>query len=129
MTYEASDDLTLSFQGFLTKMSQTNYGSTSNPGNARAVELPIFRGTHPGNPFLAKNAAGQQLYGVDANGGTGGIFDGLTQEVLSRCAQAFGLGCGIFQDVSRSALSSTLTFGRAGPLLQMQLDMPGWFTL
>jgi iron complex outermembrane receptor protein len=79
MTYEASDDLTLSFQGFLTKMSQTNYGSTSNPGNARAVELPIFRGTHPGNPFLAKNAAGQQLYGVDANGD--GLPDRGTQDL------------------------------------------------
>ena len=67
-TYEVNDDLTLSFQAFHTKMSQTNYGSTSNPGNARAVELPVIRGTHPGNPYLAKNAAGQQLYGVDANG-------------------------------------------------------------
>ena len=46
MTYEASDDLTLSFQGFLTKMSQTNYGSTSNPGNARAVELPVLSLIH-----------------------------------------------------------------------------------
>ena len=92
MTYEASDDLTLSFQGFLTKMSQTNYGSTSNPGNARAVELPVFRGTHPGNPFLAKNAAGQQLYGVDANGD--GLPDRGTQDLNNDGMMDYLLGPG-----------------------------------
>ena len=92
MTYEASDDLTLSFQGFLTKMSQTNYGSTSNPGNARAVELPVFRGTHPGNPFLAKNAAGQQLYGVDANGD--GLPDRGTQDLNNDGLMDYVLGPG-----------------------------------
>ena len=42
--------------------------STSNPGNSRINELGALRGELPGNPFLARNAAGQQLYGVDANG-------------------------------------------------------------
>lgn len=67
-TWEVSDDLTLSAQGFFTRQVQTNYGSTSNPGNARAIELPAVRGEHPGNPYLATNASGQQLYGVDMNG-------------------------------------------------------------
>ncbi len=67
-TWEYNEDLTLSMQGFFTRISQTNYGSTSNPGNARASELPTVRGEHPGNPFRATNALGQPLFGIDSNG-------------------------------------------------------------
>jgi iron complex outermembrane receptor protein len=44
------------------------YTSTSNPGNSRIGELPAVRGEIPGNPFWAVDSAGNQLYGVDANG-------------------------------------------------------------
>jgi len=66
-TWEASDDLTLSLQAFTSRLRQLSYTSTSNPGNSRIGELPTFRGELPGNPFLAKNSLGQQLYGFDAN--------------------------------------------------------------
>lgn len=67
-TWEASDDLTLNFQAFTSRLHTLSYTSTSNPGASRIGELPMIRGELPGNPFLAKNAAGQQLYGIDANG-------------------------------------------------------------
>lgn len=67
-TWEVSEDLTLRAQAFQTKLYQQSYTSTSNPGAGRVGELSAVRGELPGNPFLAKNSAGQQLYGVDANG-------------------------------------------------------------
>ena len=67
-TWEASDNLTLRFQAYDSRLSEVSYTSTSNPGNSRIAELGAVRGEQPGNPFLAKNAAGQQLYGIDVNG-------------------------------------------------------------
>ncbi|MCY4358027.1 MAG: TonB-dependent receptor, partial [Gammaproteobacteria bacterium] len=67
-TWEVSEDLTLSFQGFRTRLAERTYSSTSNPGNSRIGELPVVRGEIPGNPFFALDANGNQLYGVDANG-------------------------------------------------------------
>lgn len=67
-TWEYSEDLTLSFQGFATRLAERSYSSTSNPGNSRIGELPQFRGELPGNPFNAVDANGNQLYGIDANG-------------------------------------------------------------
>jgi len=67
-TWEVDDDLTLSFQGFRTYLREQTYTSTSNPGNSRIGELPAVRGEIPGNPFFAKDANGNQLYGFDANG-------------------------------------------------------------
>ena len=64
-TWEVNDDLTLSVQGFRTRFWERAFGSTSNPGNARIGELPAARGEIPGNPFVAVNSSGQQLYGVD----------------------------------------------------------------
>jgi outer membrane receptor protein involved in Fe transport len=68
MTWEASDDLTLSLQAFTSRLHQTSYTSTSNPGNSRIGELPTVRGEQPGNPFRAVNSAGVPLFGIDANG-------------------------------------------------------------
>ena len=67
-TWDYSDDLTLSYQGFRTRLAELTYTSTSNPGNSRINELPTVRGEIPGNPFFALDANGNQLYGVDANG-------------------------------------------------------------
>lgn len=67
-TWDVSDDLTLKFQAFNSRMAEVSYTSTSNPGNSRIGELPTLRGELPGNPFMATNSAGQQLYGVDTNG-------------------------------------------------------------
>lgn len=67
-TWDASEDLTLSFQGFSTRMHQVSYTSTSNPGNSRIGELPAVRGEIPGNPFRAVDGNGAALFGVDANG-------------------------------------------------------------
>lgn len=67
-TWDVSDDLTLSLQGFTSRLYQTSYTSTSNPGNSRIGELPVIRGEIPGNPFRAVNSAGQPLFGIDANG-------------------------------------------------------------
>jgi len=66
--WDISDDLTISLQGFTSRLYQTSFTSTSNPGNARIGELPVIRGEIPGNPFRAVNSAGQPLYGVDLNG-------------------------------------------------------------
>lgn len=67
-TWDVSDDLTLSLQGFTSRLYQTSYTSTSNPGNSRIGELPAVRGEIPGNPFRAVNSAGLPLFGIDANG-------------------------------------------------------------
>ncbi len=67
-TWDISDDLTVSFQAFNTRLSQDSYTSTSNPGNSRIGELPAVRGEIPGNPFRAVNASGMSLFGIDANG-------------------------------------------------------------
>jgi len=67
-TWDYSDDLTLSFQAFNSRLTERGYTSTSNPGNSRIGELPAIRGEIPGNPFMAVDANGNQLYGVDANG-------------------------------------------------------------
>ncbi len=67
-TWEVDDDLTLSSQFFMTRQYQKSYTSTSNPGNSRIGELGAIRGELPGNPFFAKDAGGNQLYGFDANG-------------------------------------------------------------
>lgn len=67
-TWEYSEDLTFSFQGFSTRLAEIAHGSTSNPGNSRIGELPTVRGEIPGNPFRAVDAAGNALYGVDLNG-------------------------------------------------------------
>ena len=67
-TWDVSDDLTLSAQAFRTRLYEMTYTSTSNPGNSRIGELPVVRGEIPGNPFMAMDSAGNQLYGVDANG-------------------------------------------------------------
>lgn len=67
-TWEASDNLSLSLQGYSTRLAVRSFVSPSEPGAARIGELPAVRGEIPGNPFLAKNSAGEQLYGVDVNG-------------------------------------------------------------
>ncbi len=67
ITYDYSDDLTLSFQGFATRLAERTYTSTSNPGNSRIAELPAVRGEMPGNPFRAMNANGMPLFAVDHN--------------------------------------------------------------
>ena len=67
-SWDVSDDLSLSVQGFTSRLHHTIYTSTSNPGNSRIGELPVVRGEIPGNPFRAINAAGQPLFGIDANG-------------------------------------------------------------
>jgi len=66
-TWDVSDDLTLSLQGFQSRLSQMSYTSTSNPGNSRINELPAVRGEQPGNPFRAVTSAGLPIFGVDAN--------------------------------------------------------------
>jgi len=78
-TWDVSDTLTLSLQGFRTRLYELTYTSTSNPGNSRIGELPAVRGEIPGNPFFAQDANGNQLYGVDANGD--GIPDRGTQDL------------------------------------------------
>lgn len=78
-TWEASDDLTLRFQAFSSRLHEVSYTSTSNPGNSRIAELGAIRGEQPGNPFLARNSAGAQLYGIDANGD--GLPDRGTMDV------------------------------------------------
>ncbi|ALO47433.1 TonB-dependent receptor domain-containing protein [Pseudohongiella spirulinae] len=77
-TWDVSDDLTLRAQVFNSRLYQVSYTSTSNPGNSRIGELGAIRGELPGNPFLARNAAGEQLYGVDLNGD--GIPDRGTED-------------------------------------------------
>jgi len=77
-SWDATDTVTLSVQGFWTRLAERTYSSTSNPGNSRIGELPPVRGELPGNPFFALDANGNQLYGFD--NGTGipqrGTMDG-----------------------------------------------------
>ncbi len=68
VTWDVTDDLTLSLQGYRTKYHSMTYTSTSNPGDSRVPELPTVRGEMPGNPFRAVNASNQPLFGFDANG-------------------------------------------------------------
>jgi len=79
LTYDVSDSLTLSAQAFRTRLWEMTYTSTSNPGNSRIGELPAVRGEIPGNPFMAVDSLGRQLYGIDANGD--GIPDRGTQDL------------------------------------------------
>ncbi len=79
MTWEVDDALTLSAQAYRARQSQLSYTSTSNPGNSRIGELGGIRGELPGNPFMAKDASGNQLYGIDANGD--GLPDRGTQDL------------------------------------------------
>ena len=90
MTWEVDDELTLSAQAYRARQHQTSYTSTSNPGNSRIGELGGIRGELPGNPFMAVDAAGNQLYGIDANGdglpdrGTADVNkDGLMDYIIS----------------------------------------------
>lgn len=69
LTYDVSDDLTLSGQYFSTRLYEWAGTSTSNPGGTTRIgQLPAVRGEIPGNPFTAVDANGNALYGVDANG-------------------------------------------------------------
>jgi len=97
-TWDVSDDLTLSMQGFRTRLAELTYTSTSNPGNSRIAELGAIRGDIPGNPFRALDANGNQLYGIDANGdglpdrGTTDLNnDGLMDYILAGGMTAFPL--------------------------------------
>jgi len=107
-TWDASEDLTLSFQGFSTRMHQVSYTSTSNPGNSRIGELPAIRGEIPGNPFRAVDGNGAALYGVDANGdgipdrGTADLNgDGTYDALVSGIADN---GVPLFEDVQARTL-------------------------
>ena len=91
--WEVSDELTLSLQGFDARQYIQRYTQLSFPGTTRIAELPTFRGELPGNPFWARNAARQQLYGVDLNGdgvpdrGTADVNrDGLNDYIVSGTA-------------------------------------------
>jgi iron complex outermembrane receptor protein len=102
-TWEYSDDLTLSLQGFRTRLAETAFGSTSNPGNSRIGELPAVRGEIPGNPFRAVDSTGAALFGFDAdmNGipdrGTADLNgDGTPDYLVSGTA---GNGIPLFEDV------------------------------
>jgi outer membrane receptor protein involved in Fe transport len=79
LTWDVSDTLTLKAQAFRSRLAETTYTSTSNPGNSRIGELPAIRGEIPGNPFMALDSAGNQLYGVDSNGD--GIPDRGSQDL------------------------------------------------
>lgn len=81
VTWDYSDDLTLMFQGYHTRLAERTYSSTSNPGQSKIGDLPAARGELPGNPFRACKGgrfdpwnAGQclnpddALFGVDYNG-------------------------------------------------------------
>lgn len=67
-SWEANENLALSFQGFRSRQAILRYSSTSNQGNSRIGEIPVVRGEIPGNPFWAADVNGNQLYGVDENG-------------------------------------------------------------
>jgi|TARA_B110000208_G_scaffold38228_2_gene50564 iron complex outermembrane receptor protein len=108
-TWDYSDDLTLSFQGVHTRLYETRYESTSNPGNSRIAELPTVRGEIPGNPFRAVDAGGNVLFGVDANGdgvpdrqsGVDINNDGLDDSFVSGIANN---GVPLFEDVRARTL-------------------------
>ena len=67
-TWDYSDDLTLSLQGFWARLAERSFNSTASSGGQEKIALldPI-RGELPGNPFRAINSAGQPLYAVDFN--------------------------------------------------------------
>lgn len=67
MTYDVSSDLTISGSYGYYKRWTYGRGSPSNPGG-RTGELPAIRGELPGNPFPARDSAGNQLYAIDSNG-------------------------------------------------------------
>ncbi len=107
-TWDVSDELTVSFQGFTTRLAQTTYTSTSNPGNSRIGELPAVRGEIPGNPFRAVDSNGGQLFGIDANGdgvpdrGTADLNnDGTPDAIVSGLANN---GVPLFEDVNPRTL-------------------------
>jgi len=72
-TWDYSDDLTFTLQGFSTRLRQIGYGSSSNPGNSRIDELPKVRGELPGNPFRAVAAGGQALFAQPIRDAQGNI--------------------------------------------------------
>ena len=121
-SWDVSDDLRLSLQGFRSKLYQMSYSSTSNPGNSRIGELPTVRGEQPGNPFRAVNSAGVPIFGVDANGDRlpdrGTIdrnADGLMDYIVSGTTSN---GVPLFEDVRPRTLrpinkTHTLTSGHA----------------
>ncbi len=79
-TWDVSDDLTLTAQGFSTRLFERTYASTSNPGGTTRIgQLPAIRGEIPGNPFVATDSSGNQLYGQDLDGN--GIPDRGTVDV------------------------------------------------
>jgi len=72
-TWDYSDDLTLSLQGFSTRLRQISHSSVSNPGNSRIDELPPIRGELPGNPFRAVAADGRELFAQPLRNAQGNI--------------------------------------------------------
>lgn len=67
-SWEVDEDLTLSLQGYWTRLYERTYSSTSNPGGGtRLGQLPAVRGEIPGNPFRAMDADGNPLFGMDAD--------------------------------------------------------------
>lgn len=72
-TWDYSDDLTFTLQGFSTRLRQIAHGSSSNPGNSRLDELPVIRGELPGNPFRAVAAGGRELFAQPLRNAQGDI--------------------------------------------------------
>ncbi|MES3008669.1 MAG: TonB-dependent receptor [Pseudomonadota bacterium] len=66
LSYDVSDDLSLSAQTSFFSRRAYNRGSASNPGG-RVAELPTIRGELPGNPYRAKTSTGALLFAQDAN--------------------------------------------------------------
>ncbi len=66
-TYDVNPGLTVSGQWNYYQRKTQNRGSPSNPGG-RVSELPGIRGEHPGNPFPATDANGNQLFARDSSG-------------------------------------------------------------
>lgn len=104
-TWDASEDLTLSLQGFRTRIYELSYGSTaSSGGQNRIPELPVVRGEIPGNPFRSVDGNGNLIFGVDANGdgvpdrqpGVDLNNDGLNDYAISGLANN---GVPLFEDV------------------------------
>lgn len=119
-TWDASDDLTLSLQGFRTRLYELSYGSTtSSGGQNRIPELPVVRGEIPGNPFRSSDGNGNPLFGLDADGNgvpdrQSGIDlnnDGLDDYAISGTANN---GVPLFEDVIPRRirpLNKTMGFG------------------
>lgn len=105
-TWEASEDLTLSLQGFRTRLYEQSFGSlNSSGGQNRIPELPVVRGEIPGNPFRAVDGNGNMLFGIDADGngvpdrqpGLDLNGDGLNDYVVSGIADN---GIPLYEDVT-----------------------------